>query len=81
MNRSSTAQHKLRQLVSPGNRPITFFRRLTSSSERSSRFVSGMKGDSACCRPQAETWSVWCDHSGQGRWEHVGSGRPIRSMS
>ena len=39
MTRSSTAQHKLRQLVSPGNRPITFVRRLTSSSERSSRFV------------------------------------------
>jgi hypothetical protein len=38
-NRSSTARHKLRQLVSPGNRPITFVRRLTSSSERSSRFV------------------------------------------
>jgi len=26
MNRSSTAQHKLRQLVSPGNRPINFVR-------------------------------------------------------
>src|SRR6266487_1054806 len=39
MNRSSTAQHRLRQLVSPGNRPITFVRRLTSSSDRSSRFV------------------------------------------
>ena len=37
MNRLSTAQHKLRQLVSPGNRPITFVRRLTSSGERSSR--------------------------------------------
>ena len=34
MNRSSTAQHKLRQLVSPGKRPITFVRRLTSSNDR-----------------------------------------------
>ena len=33
------AQHKLRQLVSPGNRLITFVRRWTSSSERSSRCV------------------------------------------
>jgi len=38
MNRLSTAQHRLRQLVSPGKRPITFVLRLASSSERSSRF-------------------------------------------
>jgi hypothetical protein len=38
MKMSSMAQHRLRQLVSPGNRPITFVRRRTSSSERSSRF-------------------------------------------
>jgi hypothetical protein len=36
-NRSSTAQHMLRQLVSPGKRPITFVR-FTSSNERSNRF-------------------------------------------
>jgi hypothetical protein len=39
ISRSSTAQTNVRQLVSPGKRPITFVRRLTSPSERSSRFV------------------------------------------
>lgn len=39
MMRSMTAQARVRQLVSPGNRPITLVRRRTSSSERSSRFV------------------------------------------
>ena len=38
-NRSRTAQTSVRQLVSPGNRPITLVRRRTSPSERSSRFV------------------------------------------
>ena len=38
MNRSSTAQQRLRQLVSPGKVPITFIRRLTSSNDRPSRF-------------------------------------------
>src|SRR5207237_10504708 len=37
-NKSSTAQHMLRQLVSPGKRPITFVRRFTSSNERSNKF-------------------------------------------
>ena len=40
MTRSMTAQAIVRQLVSPGKRPITLVRRRTSSSERSSRFVT-----------------------------------------
>ena len=39
ISRSRTAQTRVRQLVSPGKRPITLVRRLTSPSERSSRFV------------------------------------------
>jgi hypothetical protein len=36
---SSTAQIRLRALVSPGKRPITLVRRRTSTKVRSSRFV------------------------------------------
>jgi hypothetical protein len=39
ITRSSTAQQSDKQLDSPGKRPITFVRRLTSPSDRSSRFV------------------------------------------
>src|SRR5437879_12162223 len=39
MTRSSTAQQRLRQLLSPGKRPMTRTRRCTSPRERSSRFV------------------------------------------
>ena len=39
MSRSRTAQTRVRQLVSPGKRPITLLRRLTSPSERSSRLL------------------------------------------
>ncbi len=39
MTRSMTAQAMVRQLVSPGKRPMTFVRLRTSSSERSSKFV------------------------------------------
>src|SRR5829696_8073112 len=39
MRRSRTAQTSVRQLSSPGKRPITLVRRLTSPSDRSSRFV------------------------------------------
>ena len=34
----NTAQHKLKQLVSPGKRPITLVRRRTSSNYRSNKF-------------------------------------------
>ena len=37
MRRSRTAQTRVRQLSSPGKRPITFVRRLTSPSERGLR--------------------------------------------
>src|SRR5919198_108642 len=39
MTGSRTAHTRVRQLSSPGNRPITLVRRLTSPSDRSSRFV------------------------------------------
>ncbi len=39
ISRSSSAQTSVRQLVSPGKRPIPLVRRLTSPSDRSSRFV------------------------------------------
>ena len=39
MMTSRTAQQRLRQRVSPGNRPMTVVRRRTSSSDRSSRLV------------------------------------------
>ena len=43
MTRSMTAQAIVRQLVSPGNRPITLVRLRTSSSERSSRLVEEVR--------------------------------------
>jgi len=48
--RSTTAQHMLRQLVSPGNRPIAFVLRFTSSSDRSNRFDerNGLRSRGKC---------------------------------
>src|SRR5918999_336673 len=40
---SSTAQIRLRALVSPGKRPITLVRRRTSTKVRSSRFVERIR--------------------------------------
>ena len=59
---SSTAQIRLRALVSPGKRPMTLVRRRTSTKVRSSRLVTGMKGGR--CRPCRGTVSAAVERPG-----------------